>query len=75
LVFLFGSVVFGLDSVPFFWFQAYKSETETVGFLKIQIGLISFFYSLIFSGYFFYFLNLIDILVFLLISNVNLQMN
>jgi hypothetical protein len=34
---------FGLGLVRFFWFQAYKTETEPVGFLKFLIGLNGFF--------------------------------
>jgi hypothetical protein len=41
-VFWFGSVFFGLGSVWFFQFQAYKTETEPVDFFKILIGLIGF---------------------------------
>jgi hypothetical protein len=44
----FFSGFFGLGSVRFFWFQAYK--TEPVSFFKI---LISFFYDLVFSIIFF----------------------
>jgi hypothetical protein len=54
-VFRFGSGFFpgffGLVSVRFFWFFAY--ETEPAGFFKILIGLIGFFYSLVFSVIFF----------------------
>jgi hypothetical protein len=47
--FQFGSVFSGFfGSVQFFRFQAYKTETEPVVFLKILIDLISFFYGLIF---------------------------
>ena len=63
----FFSVFFDLDSVRFFWFQTYKTETEPVDFLKILIGLINFFLQFNFFNYFsFIFLNLIDYLVFLL---------
>ena len=41
---------FGLGSVRFFWFQAYK--TEPVSFFKILIG---FFHSSVFSVIFFWF--------------------
>ena len=41
-----------LGSVRFFRFQAYKTKTEPVGFLKI---LISFFYGSVFSIIFFWF--------------------
>jgi hypothetical protein len=34
----FGSVFFSLGSVRFFQFQAYKTGTKPVGFLKILIG-------------------------------------
>jgi hypothetical protein len=43
----------GLGSVWFFRFQAYKTKTEPVGFFKILISLIGFFYYLIFSVIFF----------------------
>jgi hypothetical protein len=46
----FGSVFFGLGSILFFQFQAYKTETEPVGFFKILIGFFSRFG---FFGYFF----------------------
>ena len=39
-------------SVRFFRFQAYKIETEPVGFFKILIGLICFFSQFGFFGYF-----------------------
>jgi len=45
---------FGLGSVRFFRFQAYKTETKPVGFFKILIG---FFHGSIFSINFLYFLN------------------
>jgi hypothetical protein len=38
----------GLGLVRFFRFQTYKTKTEPVGFVKILIGLIDFFYSSIF---------------------------
>jgi len=41
---------FGLGSVQFFWFQAYK--TEPIGFFKILIGLIFFFTVQFFSFFF-----------------------
>jgi hypothetical protein len=66
----FGSVFSGLGSVRFFQFQAYKTETESVGFFKILIDLIDFFYGLVFSVIFFYFLGLIDFLIFLLAPNI-----
>jgi len=57
----------GLGSVWFFWFQVYKTETESVGFFKILIGLIGFFSRFGFFGYFFSgFLGLIGFWVFLL---------
>ena len=51
----FFSGFFGLGSVRFFQFQAYKTETKPkpVGFFKI---LIVFFYSTIFFVFFFIFL-------------------
>jgi hypothetical protein len=58
-------VFFSLGSVRFFLFQAYKTETKPVGFLKILIGLIGFFSRFGFFGYFFSgFLNLIGFLIF-----------
>jgi hypothetical protein len=39
---------FGFGSVRFFRFQAYKTETEPVGFFEILIGLIGFFNGLVF---------------------------
>jgi hypothetical protein len=42
-----------LGLVRFFWFQAYKTETEPVGFFKILIGLIDFFSQFDFFDYFF----------------------
>jgi hypothetical protein len=59
---------FSLGSVWFFWFQAYKTETEPVGFFKILIGFFSRFG---FFGYFFYLLGLINFSVFLLIPNLD----
>jgi len=52
----FFSGFFGLGSVRFFQFQAYKTETKPKpdGFFKI---LMVFFYSTIFFVIFFYFLN------------------
>jgi hypothetical protein len=41
--FWFGLDFFGLGSVQFFRFQTYKTGTKPVSFLKILIGLISFF--------------------------------
>jgi hypothetical protein len=62
---------FGLGLIRFFWFQAYKTETEPVCFFKILIGLISFFHGSVFFGYFFYgFLGLIDFQVFFLTATV-----
>jgi hypothetical protein len=63
----FGSVLFGLARFfflvfsvwvrfGFFQFQAYKTETKPVGFLKILIG---FFYGSIFSVIFSSFISLI----------------
>jgi hypothetical protein len=50
--------------------QAYKTETEPVGFFKILIGLIGFFSQLVFFCYFFSgFLGLIGFSVFLLTPN------
>jgi hypothetical protein len=53
----FGSVFFrffvGFGSVRFFWFFAYKTETEPAGFFKNLIGLISFFFGSVFSVIFF----------------------
>jgi hypothetical protein len=43
---------FGLGSVRFFRFFAYKTETEPADFFKILIGLIDFFL-FNFSSYFF----------------------
>jgi hypothetical protein len=45
-------VFFGLGSFWFFWFQAYKTKTEPVGFFKILIG---FFHGSVFSIIFFLF--------------------
>ena len=44
---------FDLSSVRFFWFRAYKTETEPAGFFKILICLIGFFSRFDFFGYFF----------------------
>ena len=55
-------VLLGLGSIRFFQFQVFK--TEPVSFLKILIGLICFFYSLIFSIIFSSFFSLTDILNF-----------
>jgi hypothetical protein len=57
----------GLGSILFFRFQAYKTETEPVGFLKILIGFFSLFdfFSYFFSG----FLGLIGFSDFLLTSS------
>jgi hypothetical protein len=51
----FGLVWFfsGLGLVRFFWFQAYKIETESVNFLKILNGLIDCFHISAFSIIFF----------------------
>jgi len=54
---------FDLSSVWFFRFQTYKTETEPVGFFKILIG---FFQGSVFSVILFYFISLIDFLIFLL---------
>ena len=51
---VFFPIFFGLGSVWCFRFQAYKTETEPVGFFKILIGFFSRF---CFSGFFFGFLN------------------
>jgi hypothetical protein len=52
--FRFGSVFSGFGSVRFFRFEAYKTETEPVGFFKILIGSIGFFSRFGFFGYFFF---------------------
>jgi hypothetical protein len=52
--FQFGSVFFGLGLVRFFQFQAYKIETEPVGFFKILIGWIGFFSRFRFFRLFFF---------------------
>jgi hypothetical protein len=39
----------GFGSVRFFWFFAYKTETEPAGFFKNLIGLIGFFFGSVFS--------------------------
>ena len=53
----FGSVFFrffvGFGSVRFFWFFAYKTETEPAGFFKNLIGLIGFFFGSVFLVIFF----------------------
>ena len=60
----------GLGSVQFFRFQAYKTKTEPVGFLKILIDFFSQFgFLVIFSC----FLNLISFLVFFLTSTTKLR--
>jgi len=61
----FDSVFSGL--ARFFLFQAYKTETEPVGFLKILIG---FFHGLVFSVFFSGFFGLIGFSVFLLTPNL-----
>jgi hypothetical protein len=43
----------GLSSARFFRFQAYKTETKSVGFFKILICLFDFFSRFDFFGYFF----------------------
>jgi hypothetical protein len=48
-----GSAFLWVFSVRFFRFQAYKTETEPVGFFKILIGLIGFFLRFGFFSYFF----------------------
>jgi hypothetical protein len=48
--------------VCFFRFQAYKTETELVGFFKILIGLIGFFSW--FDFFSFFFPSLINFLIF-----------
>jgi hypothetical protein len=57
-------VLFCFGSVRFFWFFAYKTETEPADFFKILIG---FFFRFGFFGYLFSgFLGLIGFSVFLL---------
>jgi hypothetical protein len=55
LVFLvwLGFFRFGSGFFWFFRFHAYKTETEPIGFFKILIGLIGFFYGLVFSVIFY----------------------
>jgi hypothetical protein len=55
LGFFLGFFLFEFGSVWFFLFQAYKTETEPVGFFKILIGLIGFFHSSVFLVIFFWF--------------------
>jgi hypothetical protein len=54
---------FGFGSVWFFRFQAYKTKTEPVGFFKILISLIGFFYG---SVFFYFFSDFLDLIGFLL---------
>jgi hypothetical protein len=54
----------------FFRFFAYKTETEPAGFFKNVIGLIGFFFGLVFSVIFSGFLGLIGFPVFLLTPNI-----
>ena len=54
----------------FFRFFAYKTETEPAGFFKNIIGLIGFFFGLVFSVIFSGFLGLIGFPVFLLTPNI-----
>jgi hypothetical protein len=68
--FLSVSVRFG--SVRFFWFFAYKTETEPIGFFKNVIGLIGFFFG---SVFFFRFSRFNHFPVFLLTSIVKLVVN
>jgi len=69
--FFFVSVWFG--TVRFFWFFAYKTETEPAGFFKILIGLIDFFFRFSFFSFFFSgFLNLINFSVFFLTPTINM---
>jgi len=69
--FFFVSVRFG--TVRFFWFFAYKTETEPAGFFKILIGLIDFFFQFSFFSFFFSdFLNLINFSVFFLTPTINM---
>jgi hypothetical protein len=57
------------SSVWFFWFQAYKTETEPpVGFFKILIGLIRFFSRF---GFFRFFSGFLGFSVFLLTPTTN----
>jgi hypothetical protein len=57
-----------LGLVWFFWFRAYKTKTELIGFFKILIGLICLFSRFGFFDYFFFsFIGLITFLIFLLI--------
>ena len=67
LVFLVWLVLarFFFVSVRFFWFFTYKTETEPASFFKILIGLICFF-QFGFYKFFFYFLSLINFLIFCL---------
>ena len=76
--FRFGSVFFRFDSVFsgyffgsvwFFRFYKPKTDTEPVGFFKILMGLIGFFFRLSFLDYFF--LGFLGFSVFLLTPNVN----
>jgi hypothetical protein len=68
----FGLALFWLDFFQFesvfFRFQAYKIETELVGFLKFLIG---FFHGSVFSVIFSGFLGLINFLIFVLTPNFN----
>jgi hypothetical protein len=57
-------VFFCLGSVRFFRFQTYKTKTEPVGFFKILISLISFFFTVRFFQLLFF--GLIGFSVFLL---------
>jgi len=59
---------FNLGSVWFFRFQAYKTETELVGFFKILIGFFSRFG---FFSYFFLFTQFNQFFIFLLIPNLD----
>jgi len=52
--------LFGFGSVRFFRFQAYKTETEPVGFFKILIG---FFHDSIFSVQLLLFFNIIGLAI------------
>jgi hypothetical protein len=61
----------GLGSIRFFWFYAYKTETEPVGFFKILINLIEFFLRFGFFSYFFS--CLIGFSVVLLIPNSSIE--
>jgi hypothetical protein len=56
----------------FFWFQAYKTETEPVGFFKILIG---FFHGLVFSVIYLFFSGFLDFLGFSVFFLVRMKDN